>query len=131
MDKQKQLRVLVGEMTGILRDIIQRTVAGRPDMVLINHEAPDDLGEAVVRYAADVAIVAGEREGRAVSHEHLLFEHANLKLLVVTGDGRRADLVELRARRFDQLTPRSLVTAIRSSRAPRRTPHPNPPPKHS
>jgi hypothetical protein len=106
-------------MTGILREIVGRTVAGQTDMLLLNRDPVPDLGEAITRLKPDVAIVSDERGGHPVSYEPLLLEHTNLKLLVVRGDGRHADLLELRAKHFNELTPRSLVSAIRSSRRPR------------
>lgn len=115
MKNRKQLRILVGDMPGLLREIIQHTVAAQSDMTLVGAATRRGLSRAIRRHQADLAIVADSTGHRLASHERLLLRHAGLKLLVVRRDGRQAELMEFRQVCFDDISPRGLIEAIRGA----------------
>jgi DNA-binding NarL/FixJ family response regulator len=101
-------------MPRLLRDIIDDAIAREPDMMLID-EAGGDFEALVHRSAADVAIVVDDSPDREAVHRQMLVDHPELKILVVTDDGRTAQLLELRRRLMSDVSAQSLVRAIRDA----------------
>ena len=108
------IRVVVGEVPRLLRDIIADAIAREPDMMLVD-ESSGDI-ETLVRGAdAEVAIVAGDPPDSGARHRQMLVEHPELKILVVTEGGRAAQLLEFRKRLMSDVSPLALVMAIRDA----------------
>ena len=101
----------------MLREIIERAVAGQPDMEIVDDLRADALApEGLRRAGADVVISAGEHDSAAVNR--LLCELPRLKVLVVSADGRETALHELRPTRtaLGEVSPQTIVDAIRGAR---------------
>jgi len=111
----KQIRILIDAMPRLLRDIIEGAVNLQTDMQLIEAPAGCDLPEAIRAAAADVVIVADDAAGDGLSHEELLLLNPELKLLVVTGGGRGAHVLEFRRLPVERVSPGGLVDAIRAA----------------
>jgi len=100
----------------MLREIIERAVAGQPDMEIVDDLPPDGIApEALRRAGADVVISAGDHDPTAVNG--LLAELPRLKVLVVSADGRETSLHELRPTRtpLGEVSPQTIVDAIRGA----------------
>lgn len=103
-------------MPRILREIIERAVAGQPDMEIVDDLSPNALAADALRgTGADVVISAGGHDAAAV--DGVLAELPRLKVLVVSADGRHTELVELRPTRtpLGELSPQTIVEAIRGA----------------
>lgn len=98
----------------MLREIIKGAIGLQPDMELIDCGDEPDLSKAFKSSAADVVIVA-RPTGPATSHQHILADNPQLKMFVVTDDGREAHLLEFRQNPVAQLSPQGLVDAIRAA----------------
>ncbi len=100
----------------MLGEIIQRAVAGQPDMEIVD-ELPQDqmLAEALMRTGVDVLIFAGDHDPTTL--QRLLEELPRLKVLVVSADGRETALFELRPQRtpLGEVSPQTIVDAIRGA----------------
>jgi DNA-binding NarL/FixJ family response regulator len=114
----KRVRILIGEMPQMLRDIVEDTVRLQPDMELVNWRGGRDFATAVKRGQAEVVIVGGRGQEGPAAHERLLLEDPRLKVLVVSEDGRAAHLLELRQVPIAEVSPQGLVDAIREAVAP-------------
>jgi len=100
----------------MLREIIERAVAGQPDMEIVDDLPPNAMApDALRRAGADVVISAGYHDSAAVSR--LLCELPRLKVLVVSADGRETALHELRPNRMElgEVSPQTIVDAIRGA----------------
>ncbi len=100
----------------MLREIIERAVAGQPDMEIVDELPREDmLSEALTRAGANVMISAGEHDDVAL--QRLLEELPSLKVLVVSADGRDTALYELRPTRtpLGEVSPQTIVDAIRGA----------------
>ncbi len=126
-----QIRVLLGPMPQMLREILEETFARQPDMAVVGPGAAGPLREVVDRYAPDVVVVG--REGRDWVGRHVdLFRHRpRLRLLVIRNDGSTAALHELRIRRcpVPDLSPDAVVAAVRQSWGLQRCGGDDPPPR--
>ena len=99
----------------MLREIIERAVAGQPDMEIVDLPPDGIAPEALRRAGADVVISAGPHDSAAV--DRLLCELPRLKVFVVSADGRETALHELRPHRLDlgEASPQTIVDAIRGA----------------
>jgi hypothetical protein len=111
----KPIRILIDAMPRLLRDIVEGAVNLERDMQLIEAPGDGDLAAAVRQSAADVVIVADEKEAHESSHEALLLCNPHVKVLVVTGGGRGGHLLEFRRMPVTHMSPRGLVDAIRAA----------------
>jgi hypothetical protein len=85
----------------LLRDIVERVVAPEPDLQVVGAvEGLDTLAGEVERTDADVVILGLRDERLLGSLDALLYAHARLRILAVTGEGRTALLYELRPHRM-------------------------------
>jgi hypothetical protein len=116
-----QLRVMLGPMPAMLRDIIRETVASQDDLVLVGsgdtRDAPH-LHRAVDVHAPDVLVAGVEGSDWVGEYVELFRDHPDLRVLVVRNDARAAALHELVIRRFEVAdpSPRSILAAIRATR---------------
>ncbi|MEP7305175.1 MAG: hypothetical protein ABJA98_06625 [Acidobacteriota bacterium] len=102
-------------MPRVLRDIIEGAVKLQSDMQLIDTSNDRDLFTAVRRSAPDVVILTEQTPKQASSHQQLLFENPDLKMFVVTDDGHEAHFLEFHRIPVTQMSPRTLLAAIRSA----------------
>lgn len=108
-----RIRVAVGEMPRILREIIEGAVVREPDMMLV---PGDSDSSAIVRRAdVDVAIVAHESRHGDAALRRALVDNPRLKMFVVTENGRTAHVLEFQSRAVGDLSPQALVRAIRTA----------------
>ena len=110
-----QIRIHVGKMPRMLREIVEDAVRFQPDMKLVDSGEEHNLLVAIKREHADVLIVAEGGVDDPVSHEQLLLENPRLKVLVVSRDGREAHLLEFRQIPVVEVSPQGLVDAIRAA----------------
>lgn len=102
----------------MLGDIITQTVSHEPDMQLVGEptERTDLLSAARVTQADVVVVGISDRELPAEC-EALFTSSPGIRVLGITGDGRRAFLWELRPQRtpLGEVSPQGLVQAIRTA----------------
>ena len=110
-----QIRIHVGEMPRMLREIVEHAVRFQPDMKLIDSGDRHDLPMAIKREHAGVVIVAERGVDDPVSHEQLLLDNPRLIVLVVSRDGREAHLLQFRRIPVAVVSPQGLVDAIRAA----------------
>ena len=109
------IRIVVAEVPRLLRKIIEDAITREPDMMLVEAEGRD-LDMVVRNSGAHVAIVVADRpESVARRHRQVFLEHPELKLLMVTDDGRSAQLLEFRRRLMSDVSPQAIVQAIRDA----------------
>jgi DNA-binding NarL/FixJ family response regulator len=111
----ESIRILIDAMPRILREIIEGAVERQPDMQLVERCADVDLATAVKQRAPNVVIVADSGGAAAPAHQKLLIDNPELKIFVVTDDGRSGHLLEFRRLPVAQMSPQGLITAIRAA----------------
>jgi DNA-binding NarL/FixJ family response regulator len=119
----ERIRVVLAEMPPILRDVLARTLADQPDMVLVGELGTSmELILAAGETRADVVILGLDDAEFPGVASHLLGEYPHLKFLGVSADGRNAYLCELRPWkvRLMDVSPQGLVGAIRMATTDRR-----------
>lgn len=102
-------RILVTDMPQMLSDIIETAVSLQPDMELVEREDNEGLETVVHRCHVDVAIVGGPIS----LYQEVWLARRRLKVLVTTGNGRSAEVLEFGHRSLDEPSPQSLLDAIR------------------
>lgn len=108
-----RIRVAVGEMPRMLREIIEGAVVRQADMMLV---AGDSHPSAIARRAdVDVAIVTHESRHGDATLRRALVDNPKLKMLVVSEHGRTAHVLEFHSRAVADLSPEALVRAIRTA----------------
>ncbi|PYR72927.1 MAG: hypothetical protein DMF86_22040 [Acidobacteria bacterium] len=110
----KHIRVVVGKIPRILRAIIEGAITLQSDMELIASGGAD-LSATARRSHADVVIVAEEMYEGDPAHRQVLVDNPQLKLFVVTDDGRAAHMLEFRRLPVADVSPQGLVEAIRDA----------------
>jgi DNA-binding NarL/FixJ family response regulator len=98
----------------MLRSILAGAVASQPDMRLVENMENATLEEALERTAPDVLIVNEQPERPEATFRQLLLGHASLKIVVLTGGGRDATVLELRRVHLADASPSTLIDAIRT-----------------
>lgn len=99
----------------MLGEIVESAVSAEPDMHIVGMLEPFDVADPARWPAADAAIVGLEKEDDIARLQALLRLRPELKLLVLTRDGRRGFLYRLLPSRADlgELSPTRLVQALR------------------
>jgi hypothetical protein len=107
-----RIRVAIGEMPQLLRDIVRDAIMIEPDLELI--EAHDVVIPTV---GADVLVVAMSASQLVAVCPQLLHAKSATKVLAIGVDDGQASLFELCPRRtsLGDLSPRGLVDAIRQA----------------
>jgi DNA-binding NarL/FixJ family response regulator len=120
LDAVQELRVVLMDMSPMLRDILRALVAGERDLrVAAEYDGLVPLMPAVEEHDADV-VVFGDLSPRLDDEcRELLQKHPQTKLFVVGGDGRRTTLYELRPYRehLGEVAPDELLAAMRNAGA--------------
>jgi chemotaxis response regulator CheB len=111
----KRVRILVAEVPRLLRDIIEDSIQSQPDMEIVPRDDMSDLEITVKQCQADVVIIGDPPVAWGARPGPLLLANPDLKVVVITEDGRRAQLLELRRRAIVEMSPRGLVEAIRAA----------------
>jgi hypothetical protein len=114
------IRVLLGGLPGILRDILEETFASQSDVMLVVEDRGDpgaSLRNAVDVHAPDVVIVGVDRQDWVGDYLELFRDHPLLRILAIRNDGRGAVMHELSIRRYrvTDLTPPAILAAVRAS----------------
>lgn len=109
----KVIRVVVGDVPRILREILEDALKLHPDIEFL-HTDNDHLSRTAARFGADAAIVAEAARNTGL-HRAVLADHPDLKMFVVTDEGRAAHLLELRRTPVVEVSPTGLVDAIRDA----------------
>ena len=112
----ERIRILISDVPGMLRDIIEEILAAQSDMTVVG-AGSDGVGvvEAVERTRADLLIRGDGHDDPEV--EAVLEARPRLKVLSVEGDGRHSYLSELRPQvsPLGELSPQTLLDSIRAA----------------
>jgi hypothetical protein len=98
----------------MLRDIVEDVVSAQPDMELVGRGV-SDLATTIKAQQPDVVVVAEAWACLNLPGRELLVDDRWLRVLVVIGDGRQAQLFELRRIPIHEVSPQGLVNAIRAA----------------
>ena len=114
----RPIRILVGTMPGVLRDILLGVITAESDLEYAGQALADEtLAMAAERSAADLVIVG--REDASLSHEcrELLLSPIDVKTLAISDYGRAGFLFEVvpHPARLADMQPRRLADAIRAA----------------
>lgn len=105
-----RIRVLVTDVTGVLRDVIEATLATQHDIELVSVDpAPTD--------PLDVVVI-GLKDGRSSDPVEALFDrYPRARVVGIASDGRRAYMHELRPYRLalGELSPQQLIEVVRQA----------------
>jgi hypothetical protein len=111
-----RIRVFLGPMPAILRDILDETFGSQDDVILVGTSNEDAaLRDAVDALSPDVVVVGIEQHDRADGYVDLFREHPDLRLLAIRNDVRSAAIHEFRVRRcvVAELSSATILAAIR------------------
>jgi DNA-binding NarL/FixJ family response regulator len=96
----------------MMRDIIEGAIESQADMQLVGRCTDSELESAVRRYEADVVILKESADKEV--HRQLLVARPQLKVVVMTSDGRSASLFEFRRLHLAEPSAPALIGAIRA-----------------
>jgi DNA-binding NarL/FixJ family response regulator len=119
IDASPPTTVLLADMPRLLREIIATIVDGEADLEVVGQvESADQLVRLGPRDVPDI-VIAGESPSVGAVAAELLGRFPRLRVLEVTGDGRSANIYELRPAReyVAQIGAESLLDAVRGGRA--------------
>jgi DNA-binding NarL/FixJ family response regulator len=112
----ERTRIVLIDMSPLLREIVRETVAREPDLdVVAEHDAGADLRAAVERDGADFVIVGSEATAHAAVHS-LVAADIGVRALELQSDGKESVLYELRPHRvpLGEISPETLLRTIRA-----------------
>jgi DNA-binding NarL/FixJ family response regulator len=109
------IRILIGAMPRMLRDILEEAIGTQPDMELVGSSQAADLLTAIEREQPDVVIVTQEGTGLNVARVELAAATRPLGVLVVTAAGRQIRLAELKQISVSDASSNVIVETIRAS----------------
>jgi DNA-binding NarL/FixJ family response regulator len=112
----ERTRIVLVDMSPLLRDIVRNAIAHEPDLeVVAEHDGDVDLETAVARGGADFVILGSEAPAHT-STASLLAANCRVRALELQGDGRDAVLYEFRPHRvaLGELSPDTLLRTIRA-----------------
>ena len=110
-----RIRVLVAELSGVLRDIIDTTLAAQPDMEVVVGALRTSTSRGTPGANPDVVVIGLSDSDVSQAVETLFAEYPQARILGIASDGRRAYMHELRPHRVSlgELSPEQLVEVIR------------------
>ncbi len=120
----ESIRVLLGPMPAMHRDILDETFAAQDDIVVVGRSASaDTLVADVAALAPHVTIVGADSAEWSDEHLPLLDVQPPRHLLLLANDARSASLFELRIHRatLADLSPRAILKAVRQAPRERAT----------
>jgi hypothetical protein len=112
------IRVLLGPMPAMHRDILDETFAAQDDILVVGRStSPVALRGDVATLEPHVTIVGGESAEWSDEHLALLRAQPPRHLLLLANDARSASLFGLRVHRADlaELSPRAILAAVRQA----------------
>jgi hypothetical protein len=113
-----KIRVLLLEMTGIVADLVRRTVSEQADLEIVaSVPALHELDVTAAAAEADLVITPYPSSAAGLSRfDDLLGARPGLRVLAIEDDGRRASMYALapQATELGLLTPETLIEFIRS-----------------
>jgi hypothetical protein len=110
-----RIRVLLVDVTGLTREIVDGILTGAPDIEVIGEASMGDFGGPADPAPADVAILAGDGSVLARRAHELLEIRPLLRILAVGRGGREGSLYELRPHQtaLGELSSQVLLDAVR------------------
>ena len=110
------IRVVVGVMTELLREIVRTAVASQSDFELVaDLEHGKELLDVLPELQPDVVVLADGDFTTSKSLAVLLAAAPQTRVVTVSADGRRATLSELRSVPVTHVSPKGLLSAIRAA----------------
>lgn len=112
------IRVAIGEMPRLIREIVVGLIAAEQDMEIVGEEqSTSALLQLVEEARPDVVVLDQESADLPEAGRRLFAERQRLKLLVLAGDGRTASLHQLEAAEvaLGTVSPARLVDVIRAA----------------
>ncbi|MGQ0647752.1 MAG: hypothetical protein ACT4P7_09265 [Gemmatimonadaceae bacterium] len=112
------IRVLLGQMPAMHRDILDETFASQGDIEVVGCvEASDSLLDAVSAFAPHVLILGADRDEWSAEHLSLFRAHPHTHVLLLGNDARSASMYELQVHRtaIPELSPRAILAAVREA----------------
>lgn len=110
-----RIRVLVAEISGVLRDIIDTTLSAQPDIEVVTGGATRPAVRVMSVEHPDVVVIGLGDSERSEAIEDLFGRYPHARVLGIASDGRHAFMHELRPHRVSlgELSPEQLVQVIR------------------
>jgi hypothetical protein len=111
-----RIRVFLGPMPAILRDILNETLGSQDDVILVGAGSEDSaLRDGVATLSPDVVVVGVEQLDAAGGYVDLFRDHLDLRLLAIRNDVRSAAIHEFRIRRCQvaELSSATILAAVR------------------
>jgi DNA-binding NarL/FixJ family response regulator len=106
-----QVRILIGDMPRMMCEILDAAIASHDEMVLVGHVANRGLALAIRDHGAH-AVILNKAEASDEFRGQLLRTYPELKVVVMTGDGRGASLFECRHIELVEPSPGAVLDAI-------------------
>jgi DNA-binding NarL/FixJ family response regulator len=105
-------RILLGDLPRMTRDILEGQIAAQADMQVVGR--CDDAGlERAVRQSAANVVILHERSGDGTRQPWLVEACRDLTFVVIRDEGRNARLHECRSINLVDVSPDTLLEAIR------------------
>jgi DNA-binding NarL/FixJ family response regulator len=118
----KRIRVLLGDMPRLLRELIDGAIAATADIAVVGTvvgtvAAHDQVASSLEHAKADVLIIGMPDDADSEQIERLLYEQPRLRLVTIGNAGRSTALHELRpiTIQLGDVAPEALLDAIRAS----------------
>jgi DNA-binding NarL/FixJ family response regulator len=115
-----RIRLLLGEMPTLLRNILHDGIAGAEDLELVaDVAAPDALAAAIRWHVPDVVVVASGSALDSYRPAALLRAAPHARVLSIEAGGQQALMYEVRPHHtpLDDVSMKTLLEAIRAERA--------------
>jgi hypothetical protein len=109
-----QVRILIGDMPRMMCEILDSAIAAYAEMVLVGHCANRGLALAIRDHGAH-AVILNKAEASDELRTQLLRTYPDLKVVVMTGDGRGASLFECRHLNLVEPSPVAVLDAINAA----------------
>ena len=113
-----RIRIVLGAMPSMLREIICEVFSGQPDMSIVSEPSSDnDLATAISEFRADLVILELVNDSLSRTGERLLRSHPRLKSLGISRDGRTAAIYQMIPARTQvgEVSPEGLRGAVRQA----------------
>jgi hypothetical protein len=110
------MRVFLGPMPAILRDILNETFGSQDDVILVGTCNEDSaLRDAVATLSPDVVVVGVEQLDAAGGYVDLFRDHLDRRLLAIRNDVRSAAIHEFHIQRCHvaDLSAATILAAVR------------------
>ena len=118
----KRIRVLLGDMPRLLRELIDGAIAATADIAVVGTvvgavAAHEQVASSLERTRADVLIIGMPDDADSEQIARLLYAQPRLRLVTIGDAGRSTALHELRPIRIPlgDVAPEALLDAIRAS----------------